>query len=289
MTFRDRAAIVGIGETAYVRGAERPAVGQMVEAAQAAIADAGLEPREIDGLIPPPIYTFAEELAANLGVERLRYATTVQMGGASPTAALQSAALAVSAGVAEHVLIVLGWNGYSDMRPGARRASASLGANAMTHTIRDFYLPQGVMRPVQMYAWLAMRHMRLYGIEPDAMADVALACRRHAQDNPRALMHDRPLTRDAYFASRWIAEPFRLFDCCVDHPDALALDKHHIFVTGAHFPVCGNTWRMLAESRFAPHFDFIGDWSTHRGIFRGCGVGLPFDEGDGALASSACC
>ncbi len=77
------------------------------------------------------------------------------------------------------------------------------------------------------------------------------------------------------------------------HPDALALDKHHTIATGEHFPVCGNTWRMLAETRFAPHFDFIGDRATHRGIFRGCGVGLPFDEGavggECKPGTSACC
>jgi SAM-dependent methyltransferase len=71
------------------------------------------------------------------------------------------------------------------------------------------------------------------------------------------------------------------------HPDALALDKHHLIPTGVRFPVCGNTWRMLAQTRFAPHFEFMGDWATHRGIFTGCGTGLPFDVG--ALAPVAGC
>lgn len=223
MRFADRTAITGIGETAYVRGSGRTAIALMLEAAQAAIADAGLAPGDVDGVIPPPIYTFAEELAVSLGIERLRYTATVQMGGASPTAALQTAALALSAGVAQHVLIVLGWNGYSDFRPGARRRGAELGPNPMTHTIRDYYLPQGVARPVQMYAWLAMRHMRLYGVDELAMAAVALACRRHAHDNPRALMRGKPLSLDDYLAARWISEPFRLFDCCLETDGAAAV------------------------------------------------------------------
>jgi hypothetical protein len=69
------------------------------------------------------------------------------------------------------------------------------------------------------------------------------------------------------------------------------LDGHHKIAKGKVFPVCGNSWRMLADTRFAPYFDFIGDWSTHYGIFEGCGTTMPFAD-QAALASSsggACC
>ncbi|MEO1045649.1 MAG: methyltransferase domain-containing protein [Pseudomonadota bacterium] len=70
-----------------------------------------------------------------------------------------------------------------------------------------------------------------------------------------------------------------------------ALDKHHMIERGRVFPVCGNSWKMLADTRFAPHFDFIGDFSTHYGVFEGCGTGLPFamPSGDGELVAAACC
>jgi arsenite methyltransferase len=75
-----------------------------------------------------------------------------------------------------------------------------------------------------------------------------------------------------------------------DHPDRFVLDKHHCIETGRVFPVCGNTWRMLADTRFAPHFDFHGDFSRHFGLFEGCGGGLPFERGSGVgEAAAACC
>lgn len=75
-----------------------------------------------------------------------------------------------------------------------------------------------------------------------------------------------------------------------DHPDRFVLDKHHDIETGRVFPVCGNTWRMLADTRFAPHFEFHGDFSRHFGLFEGCGGGLPFERGGGAgEAAAACC
>lgn len=74
------------------------------------------------------------------------------------------------------------------------------------------------------------------------------------------------------------------------HKQVFKLDKHHLLDTGKVFPVCGNTYRMLHETRFAPHFEFIGNWKTHYGIFEDCGTDLPFDENQNIKdASSGCC
>ena len=74
-----------------------------------------------------------------------------------------------------------------------------------------------------------------------------------------------------------------------DHPHRFVLDKHHHIETGKVFPVCGNTWRMLHDTRFAPHFEFIGDFSQHYGLFEGCGAAIPFDNKDVSGESCACC
>jgi SAM-dependent methyltransferase len=73
------------------------------------------------------------------------------------------------------------------------------------------------------------------------------------------------------------------------HPYELILDKHHVMETGRLFPVCGNTWRMLHDTRFREHFDFYGDFSRHYGLFPGCGCGLPFDGGSASDDAAGCC
>ncbi len=228
-SLKDKACIVGVGESAFSRGSGKTELRLMLDASLAAINDAGLKPHDIDGIIGPPLGATAEHFAANLGIEDLRYATSVHMGGASPVVSLQSAALAVACGIANHVLIPCGWNGYSSnpVRGGGARAETGERPipppNPLANTVGAYYLPYGATVPAQFYAWLATRHMQMYGTPFESMGAIALAERKHAQLNDKAMMRGRPLTMEDYLAARWVSYPFRLYDCCLETDAACAI------------------------------------------------------------------
>lgn len=143
--------------------------------------------------------------------------------------------------------------------------------------------------------------------------DFLRLARLHGFADPR-LVDDRPLAvTDPALAARigplnFYSATWRLFkldaleSACEDygqavvylgsmaaHPDRFVLDKHHAIETGRVFPVCGNTWHMLQGTRFAPHFQFIGNFDRHYGLFEGCGISMPFDARSATPASGACC
>ena len=228
-SLRDHAAITGIGETAYCRapGSGVSELQLMLQASLAAIADAGLRPHDVDGIMTPIWGASAEELAVNLGIANLRYATQVNMGGASSVVGLQSAAMAVAFGVATHVLVPFAWNGFSGRR--VRGDMTALAAelarfeSSVGVPIRDFYIPYGSSSPAQWYTLLAQRHALEYGDHREALGAIAVACRKHAQLNDRAVMRGRPMTMDDYLASPWICEPYKLLDCCLETDGAAAV------------------------------------------------------------------
>ena len=220
----DEVCIVGIGETAYVRkpGSGLSGLALQLQAAVRAIEDAGLTGKQIDGIMPFPNLGHAESFAANLGCENLRFQSILWMGGAAPVASLRVAAAAVRQGLADHVLIPAGWNGYSGARARQTVAEdvASLPGGAIA---RDFYLPFGFTAPPQWYSVIARRHMHEFGTRAEQLGCIAVAMRKHAQLNPNAVMKGRPMSLEDYLASPMLADPYRLFDCCLETDGAAAV------------------------------------------------------------------
>ena len=220
---KDSACIVGIGETAVCRkpGSGLSEMALQLKAIAAALDDAGLKAREIDGIMPFPNLGRAEAFAANLGCDNLRFAATLNLGGAAPVAALRVAAMAVATGSANYVLVPGGWNGFSGART---REIAATDINSIPGAAiaRDYYLPYGLSAPPQWYALMAQRHMHEYGTREEQLGAVALAMRKHAQLNPNALMRGKPMTMSDYLASPMITSPYRLLDCCLETDGAAA-------------------------------------------------------------------
>jgi acetyl-CoA acetyltransferase len=213
LTLKDKACVTGIGETSYMRGSTQTAFELQIEASLKAIADAGLDPKQIDGVIPIGIVSAtAEDFIDNFGIPDLRFSALVPHGGASPVMALQCAAAAVAAGLCNHVLIAFGRNvtGASATKAGAR-----IHTMPQFHYVTEFEYPIGNAAPAQIYAPMAQRHMAMYGTKVSHFGEVAVAHRQHALLNDNAVMK-KPMTLQDHANSRMIADPFRLFDCSLE-------------------------------------------------------------------------
>lgn len=219
-SLRDQACVTGLGETAYVRGSNLSAFELQLESSQKAIHDAGLSPKDVDGIIPIGVVSGpADDFIENFGIPDLRFSAVIPHGGASPVMALQCAAAAVATGACNHVLITFGRNvtGVSGNRAGARIHSMP-----QFHYVTEFEYPIGAAAPAQLYAPMARRHMELYGTTTDHFAEVAIACREHALLNDNAIMK-KPITLDDHRNSRMISDPFRLLDCSLESDGGAAI------------------------------------------------------------------
>ena len=217
-SLRDKAVVSGVGETVYARESEKSQLELTLEASLNAINDAGLEPNDIDGLIPYAAGgVVAEDFITNFGLPDCRYSAMTPMGGASPVAALQSASMAVATGVSKHVLIALGRGSIT-----GGRITSRLAEMPQMRLVSEFEMPIGTNAPAQFYAPMARRHMELYGTTSEQFAEVAMSCRRHAQLNERAMMR-KPMRLEDHQSSRMIADPFRLFDCSLESAGAAAV------------------------------------------------------------------
>jgi acetyl-CoA acetyltransferase len=219
---RDRCAIVGIGETDYSRNSERSDLTLATQAALAALADAGLTPRDVDGIVRCDSDTvWHNDLADAIGVDNLTFWSQVGPGGVAPCAMVGQAVAAILSGQATTVLVFRELNGRSGRRYGRSAHETTRVGGAGTYD--ELFAPYGLLTPGQIFAIMAQRHFIDFGTTPEQLGHIALACRARANANPRAQMHDRTLTMDDYLQSRVIARPLRLYDFCLETDGACAV------------------------------------------------------------------
>lgn len=210
--------ISGVGQTAYRGNRGRGATEMSFEGIIAACRDANIAPSEIDGIICYPNSLSAEELVASLGVKRLGYSATIHLGGAAAVASLLHAQLAIRAGLARHIVISRARTNQTGPRVNTAPSQAP-----GQHFRRQLEEPYGVNTPGQRYAMLCRRYMHEYDLTREQLGMVALAARRHANLNPAAQMHEKPLTMETYLGGRMIADPYLLYDCCLETDGSCAI------------------------------------------------------------------
>src|SRR6058998_1784187 len=224
------AAIVGLGITPQGKVYGNTPVGFAVNAVALALADAGLERGDLDGLLLNPGLAWTDmgmgsfQLQQAMGLRNLRLSATMHLGGATACAMIQHAAQAIAAGLCTTVACVFSDAPLKPPRPEGERSSSA----SAYGFVRGWEAAYGYVGVNAMYALVARRHMVKYGTTQDHLGAVAVAQRRWANRNPQAQLHAEPLSLDDYHRSRWIVEPFHLFDCCLVSNGGLA-----VIVTGA--------------------------------------------------------
>ena len=216
---KDKTAIAGIGWTEFSKDSGVSTLTLATQAALKAIDDAGLKPRDVDGVATwyhgHPDTVSGQELANALELN-CRYESFANTGGHWMPAAVMTGAAMVYAGVCSNLLLFIARNAYSEGRSRrARDRSEASGAE-------QFTAPFGMTAAATIFALPVTAHMARYGTTTLDFAHLAVTQRKHASLNTKALMR-KPITVEDHQSSRWISYPYRLLDCCQQNDGAAAI------------------------------------------------------------------
>jgi len=227
MSLKGKTAIAGLGQTRMGKNFDHPGpVGFAAEAVNLALEDAGLKRSDLDGLlVNPGITWFNNPMASTtlqnaLGLRDLRLTATMNLGGATAAAMIMHAAQAIDAGMAEVVACAFADAPLRPPSPNKGNGGGSAASYGFTQGLNAHYGLYGVNAQ---YAFVAQRHMYKYGTTQDHLGHVAVSERDWANMNPVAQFYDTPMTLADYHASRWVVEPFHLYDCCLVSNGGLAV------------------------------------------------------------------
>jgi acetyl-CoA acetyltransferase len=207
-----KVAIVGADESDEIGIVPHKSTLQLhAEAARNALEDAGIALSEVDGIFSAGAAGWSPtlQLAEYFGIQP-KYTDSTSVGGSSFVIDVEHAAAAIATGLIDVALITHGESGAS----GGRRGGSARPALDVQHPSAQFEMPYHVGGAPTHYAMACMRHMHQYGTTHEQLAEIAVATRKWASLNPKAMMRD-PITIDDVLSSRWIAYPFHLLDCCL--------------------------------------------------------------------------
>ncbi len=218
-----KVAIAGIGATEFSKESGRTEMRLAVEATLAALADAGIDPAEVDGMCTFTMDHNPEvEVHNQIGGRELTFFSRIDYGGGGACAPVMQAAMAIATGVANVVVCYRAMNERSWYRFGAGTAMTQsptwLAANHYA-----WYLPAGLSTPASYVAMAARTYMERYGATSADFGRVSVAARAFAATNPKAFFYGKPITLDEHQQSRFVAEPLHLLDCCQESDGAVAI------------------------------------------------------------------
>ncbi len=216
-------AVAGIGATEFSKASGRSEMQLACEATVAALADAGIEPSEVDGMVTFTADTNPEiEIARLTGIGDLQFFSRIHHGGGAACGTVQQAAMAVAGGIADVVVVYRAFNERSGHRFGTGVQDRPLAANAEAAHF-SWYAPFGLLTPAQWVAMFGRRYMHETGATSEDFGRVSVADRHHAANNPKAFFYEQPITLEDHQNSRWIVEPLHLLDCCQESDGGQAL------------------------------------------------------------------
>jgi acetyl-CoA acetyltransferase len=219
-------AVVGIGATEFSKDSGRSELRLAIEAITAALADAGLRPEDVDGLVTLSMDNNGQQaVARNLGVQALTFFCQPPAGGGGGCGTVALANAAIIAGNAEVVVCYRAMNERSRQRFGQPRVKPGIptGLADSWQIDSSWTMPFGMVTAASYVAQTAQRYLHEYNVTSEAFGRVAVNQRNYAQTNPNAYFNGRPITLEEHQDSRMIADPLHLLDCCQESDGAVAL------------------------------------------------------------------
>ena len=277
-------AIAGIGQTEFSTNSGRSELRVACDAILAALDDAGLEAKDIDGIVTYTIDNNDEaSLLRALGMPDIKYSVRLPLGGGGSAATIHHACAAVASGAASTVVIWRAMNERSEYRFGQpTNTPAGTRINDMTYTI--WGIPYGLQFPGACSALGFQRYMTRYGVTNEDLGHIVVQQRAYAANNPNARFYQRPITLDDHQNSKWIAAPvLRLFDCCQESDGGVALivtsrerardlKGEHVRILGSAFSLPCNVEPLTSYYTDDPVVMHEAT-NTARRLFESAGVG----------------